>query len=358
MRTAASVLLALSVAAPAVSADEGYTVRLARPRKVGDTYRLDARGMHRTQQRVTVGGRVVGDEDKQHSVHLVAVAAVLAVDTKSSATRIEYRIESLRASAHGQAEEEVLPAGRKVVAESKNGDTIFTTDDAVPLTPEAVEILKVVISAHVPESPTDDDIFGTSARKRVGDTWGIHAATAARDLAKSGLSVTPEDLRGTVRLAGVREVGGVKALEVAGQLRSDKIGLAAPQGGIQVEKTLMEGDFIGLVPADPQSRVMLSDSFHMRFSAQMGSQKPDTGERITVSISMEMSLENSFSPVKTESQSLSMADAPRMASASISTSISGEMSFETSIIVDAGRMLPNTSPWARPIASHREMSVT
>jgi hypothetical protein len=338
MRSAASVLLLLSLAAPALSADESYTVRLVRPKKVGDTYRVDAQGMRRNQQRITVGGRLVGEEDKKHSVHLVAVATVLAVDTKSSATRIEYRLESLRASAPGQAEEEVLPAGRKVVAEAKNGDTAFTTDSPVPLTPEAVEALKVVISAHVPESPTDDDIFGTNRKKQVGDTWGINAATAARDLAKSGLSVTPEDLKGTVRLAGVREAGGIKALEVMGQLSSDKIGLAAPQAGIQVEKTLMEGDFSGLVPADPQSHVMLSDGYHMRFSAQMGSKKPDTGEKITVEISMEMSLENSFSPAKTEVQSLARMDAPRMASSSLSTSISGEMSFETSTIVRAGRI--------------------
>ena len=358
MKTAGWVLLALSVAAPLLSADESYTVRLARPKKVGDTYRLDARGMHHTQQRLTVGGRLVGEEDKKHSVHLVAVATVLAVDTKSSATRIEYRIESLRASSPGQSEEEVLPAGRKVVAESKNGDTAFTTDSAVPLTPETVETLKMVISAHVPESPTDDDIFGTTARKKVGDRWGINAATAARDLAKSGLSVSAEDLNGSVHLAGVREAGGVKALQVSGQLRSDKIGLAAPQAGVQVEKTLMEGEFSGLVPADPESRVLLSDSFHMRFSAQMGSRKADTGEKITVDISMEMSLENSFSPAKAEAQSLSITDAPRIASASISTSISGAMSFETSTIVDAGRMFLKISPWARPIASHWDMSVT
>jgi len=298
MKTARWILLVVSVAAPAVAADESYSVRLARPKKVGDTYRLDAKGMHRTQQRIIVGGQLVGEEDKKQSVHLVAVATVLAVDTKSSATRIEYRIESLKASSSSLAEEEVLPAGRRIVAESKNGDTAFTTDSPVPLTPEAVEALKVVISAHVPESPTDDDIFGTNAKKHVGDTWGINAATAARDLAKSGLSVTAEDLKGTVRLASVREAGGIKALEVSGDLRSDKIGLAAPQGGILVEKTLMEGDFSGLVPADPQSRVQLSDTFHMRFSAQMGGRKPDTGEKITVDISMEMSLENSFSPVK------------------------------------------------------------
>ena len=46
------------------------------------------------------------------------------------------------------------------------------------------------------------------------------------------------------------------------------------------------------------------------------------------------------------------------ASASISTSISGSMRLETSTIVEAGRMLPKTSPWAWPISFQSAMRVT
>jgi hypothetical protein len=47
-----------------------------------------------------------------------------------------------------------------------------------------------------------------------------------------------------------------------------------------------------------------------------------------------------------------------MASASTSTRISGEMSRLTSTKLVAGRMLPNTSPCTRPMASHAPMSTT
>ncbi len=47
-----------------------------------------------------------------------------------------------------------------------------------------------------------------------------------------------------------------------------------------------------------------------------------------------------------------------MASASISTSITGSMSRLTSTMVVAGRMVPKNSPCARPTSSHWEMSVT
>ena len=45
--------------------------------------------------------------------------------------------------------------------------------------------------------------------------------------------------------------------------------------------------------------------------------------------------------------------APITASASISTSISGEMSRRTSTIAVAGRISRNTSPCTRAIGSHR-----
>ena len=47
-----------------------------------------------------------------------------------------------------------------------------------------------------------------------------------------------------------------------------------------------------------------------------------------------------------------------MASASISTSISGETNPLTCTIAVAGRILPKNSPWARPIFSHSAMFVT
>ena len=46
------------------------------------------------------------------------------------------------------------------------------------------------------------------------------------------------------------------------------------------------------------------------------------------------------------------------ASASISTSISGEISLLTSTMLVAGRISPKNSPWARPAFSHSAMLVT
>ena len=124
-RKTASLILLLLSAASAILAAEDYAILLSRPEKVGDRYRIDAKGRSRQQQRISLGGKAAGNDDKQLEVHLVALATVLAVDDKLEASRVEYRVESCRQSSSGKTEE-VVPPGTKVLAESRNGETTLS----------------------------------------------------------------------------------------------------------------------------------------------------------------------------------------------------------------------------------------
>lgn len=306
MRTIGLFLLALALAAPTLSADESYVIRLMRPRRVGDRYRLDAKGTDRKRQRMTVGGQPAGTEEREVSVHLIAAATVLQVDSASNPIRIEYRIETCQRSSQGKTEE-VLPAGHKVIAVSRDGKTVFTSGGDPPLDAAAREALGLVISAHAPDSPSDDEIFGARDRKRVGDKWGINAAAAARNLSKNGVLASAADLDGGVQLVRVRTVGPVKALEISAHLRVKEWKVPAPEG-TTVERAGMEADLTGLFPADPRSVSQLSDKLGIRMNVLMVGRKPDTGEKIEIDVSMEMTLENSYSPIPAEPKSQSRLD--------------------------------------------------
>lgn len=290
-RTAGLTLFLLAAAASALAADD-YAILLTRPEKVGDRYRIDARGKSRQQQQITVGGKAAGNDDKQLEVHLVALATVLAVDEKLEASRVEYRVESCSQSSSGKTEE-VIPPGTKVVADSKGGETSFTIGGR-PVPPDVEEALKVVVSVHSSDSPTDDEIFGTRERKRIGEKWGIQAADAAHSLSRSGLHISADNLKGSVQIDGLRTLDAVKALEISAHIRADKVGLDAPQG-MKVESGVLEADLSGLVPVDPKSRVRLSDKMQMRMRVRVGGQKPETGEKVTLEVSMELSIENNYS---------------------------------------------------------------
>lgn len=291
-KAAALIPLLLAAAASSAVAADDYAIVLTRPEKVGDRYRIDARGKSRQQQRISLGGKAAGNEDKQLEVHLVALATVLAVDQKLEASRVEYRIESCRQSSSGKTEE-VLPPGTKVLAESRDGETRFTVAGR-PVPPEVEEALKVVISVHSSDSPTDDEVFGTHERKRVGDKWGIHAADAAQNLSRSGLHVSADDLKGTVRLDGLRTLDAIQALEISAHIRADKMSIDTPQG-MRIESGLLEADLSGFVPVDTKSRERLSDKMQMRMTVRVGGQKPETGEKMTLEVSMELSIENNYS---------------------------------------------------------------
>lgn len=299
MKAARWVLPVLLAWAPAVSAADDYVIRLTRPSKVGDRFHIDTKGTTREQERITVGDQVQKD-DNDMSVHLVAAATILAIDPKADATRIEYLIESCQKTADGKTEE-VLPAGRRVVAESNaEGETMFTVDGD-PALEDISKALSVVISAHTPGTPSDDEIFGTPERKRVGDTWSIHAETTAAFLSKTGLKVSPENLKGTVSLDAVKTVGGVKALALTARLNARGMVMDLPDF-MQLEKSSMTGEFTLLAPADPEVSNLLPNRITMQITFRAKGQKPDTGSPVSIEETMDVSVENSYQALKPEPQ--------------------------------------------------------
>lgn len=292
MKIASRLFLALLLPVSALSAADDYVIRFTRPSKIGDRFRLDAKGTTRESERITVGGQVQTDE-KDLSVHLIAAATVLAVDSRSDATRIEYVIQTCEKTEGGKTEQ-VLAAGRKVIAESDaQGKTEFTVDGD-PALDDISKALGVVISAHTPGSPTDDDIFGTTERKKVGDTWSINTRTAATYLSKAGLGVSADNLKGTVSLDAVKTVGGVKALSLTTHMSAEGMTMELPEF-LQIEKSSMAGEFTSLVPVDPEAENLLPNKIKMTIDVLLRGQKPDTGSSVTIEEKMEMSVENTYS---------------------------------------------------------------
>jgi hypothetical protein len=286
---------------PAVSlfaAGDDYVIRFTRPAKVGDRSRVEMTGTTRERERITIGGQVQ-KEEKDLAVHMIAVESVLAVDSSSTPSRVEYLVQTCQRTSAGKTEE-LLAAGHKVVAETNaEGDTVFTVDGD-PALEDIAKALGLVISIHRPSSPTDDDIFGTKERKRVGDTWNIDSAAAAADLSKTGLMVSAEALKGTVSLTGVRSVDAVKALDVTAKLRAEGFAMA---GGdlpewLQVEKSSLAGDLKVLVPADPDAPNSLPGKLQMQIVVLLKGEKPDTGSPVTIEETMEMSMENATLPMR------------------------------------------------------------
>ena len=291
-----AAVTALAVAWPAGAAPEAtYAIRLARAQTVGSRFAVSVKGRQHKKERVTMAGRVVTDTDTTVDVEVDAYAEVLAVDGKQQGTRMSYTIDRAQRTEKAQTTA-LLARGRVVVVEHKDGHAVFTIDGERP--PRNIEeALGIVISAHEPNSATDDEIFGTKDRKRVGDEWGINTEAAAKDFTSRGVKIEPQNITGATKLVAAKTHEGVKVVELTGKLRIANMSLPLPAGA-QVERSQVEALFWGLFPQDPKATRRVAESMLLKTGFAVRMKKPDTGEEVVVEALVEQGHQAKFAPVK------------------------------------------------------------
>jgi hypothetical protein len=292
----AAAAVALAVAWPAGAAPEAtYAIKLARPQAVGSRYPVAVKGRQHKKERVSMAGRVVTDTDTTMDVEVDAIAEVLAVDGKQQGIRMAYTIERAQKTEKAQTTE-LLARGRVVVVEHKGGRATYTVDgERAPRNIE--EALGVVISAHEPNAATDDEIFGTRDRKKIGDEWGINAEAAAKDFTSKGVKIEPQNIQGSTKLVAAKSRDGVKVVELTGKLSISQITLPLPAGA-QVEKSFVEALFWGLFPQDTKAPRRVTESMMLKTGFRVRMQKPDSGEEVVVEALVEQGHEAKFGAIK------------------------------------------------------------
>ncbi len=214
---AAVVVLAAAVAAaPAVPAapPQDYAVRLARPAAAGQK-RL-AVGSLETDDRLAGARSGVPSDQRQTSVIRYVVATeILEVSARGNAQRATLTVRRLTKESGG-AKLELARPGEVVTARLAGRERVFEMQGA-RLAPDLQQALGAAVPLRADDEPTDDDLFGTAQRRRVGESWAANGELFAR-LGASNLSFDPKDAAGTVTLEGVKPVHGVPCLEVRWKL--------------------------------------------------------------------------------------------------------------------------------------------
>lgn len=144
----------------------------------------------------------------------------------------------------------LLPVGAVVVAVRAGAKTEFTAADA-PVAPDVARALGLLVTLESDQGTNDDAIFGTAARKQVGDSWPIDAAAAAADAAaKGGLKIDAANISGTTTLDRVVK----DALQVSAVMTMKDVGIPLPPGMI-VSSSEFKAMYWASLPIDPGKRV-------------------------------------------------------------------------------------------------------
>jgi hypothetical protein len=227
---------------------EDYPIKLSRPAKVGDKSQVQVTfTVNRSNSAKVEGADDVKEDKSSFKVDLAGVSETLAVDSHGEETKFTITIDKC-VKTDGDKTADLIPKGHVLVAESKDKETEFTLKDG-ELSDEAKDALKSAIHAHVPDEPTDDEIFGTTERKKPGDTWPIHADALVKVLKRSDVKVDPKDISGTVKLVGSATHDGVPVLHIECDFEVRNLKVPAPAGGEQTQG-LFRGSFAGMFPQD------------------------------------------------------------------------------------------------------------
>ncbi len=233
---------------PAAAPARDYAVRLTHPAAAGEK-RLAVGSMSSDDR---LSGSRDGEPREEHqtgTIRYVVATEILEVSPKGNAVRATLTVRRLVKESGGVSLELAKP-GSVIGARLAGRERIFELMGA-RVAPDLQQALAAAVPLRADDEPTDDDLFGTSQRRRVGDSWPANAELFARFGAAS-MTFDPKDVAGSVTLAAVRPVDGHPCLEVRWKLDARR-GSFKP-GGLPPGFTGTAGSLSvtgsALVPAD------------------------------------------------------------------------------------------------------------
>jgi hypothetical protein len=292
------LLFASALLAQTAPAAKDYAIKLHRPLKVGQKFAFSASGTTKGCMAQTLDGKTRKQEE-EHSAELVGVEEILAVDEKGGVTKVAITVEKC-VKIEGEAKTEAIPKGKTVIGQKVNGKKEWRVkDDPDPLSRDAVDVLELLVTLKAATEATDDDVFGTTARQKVGDSWPVNAEAAAKDLKRLAPDLDKSDISGQVKLRGLMTVGGVECLEVTAELAVKNVAPPGLPAGVKAEKAEMKAELTIALPTDP-SLPRLREAGAMTFVSVLKGKVGQEAKDMTVEITKETRTKTETTPVKVE----------------------------------------------------------
>jgi len=211
---ALSSLILLSAAS--LPADD-YIIKMHQPLKAGQRYKLTAAGSDSTAEFLSSGPESAKRQTEEIKVEMESVVTVLAVNANGLPKKESHTIVKFL---HGTKKTPLIPAGTKVVTSLSGKKTLFEVGGRPANIAENKHLSLVAQLSS--DGPTDDDIYGSRARKKTGESWPINSTLATRyldsTLAPAGLKVA--SLSGKTIFQKVLQDGGTNVFHMRIDLKA------------------------------------------------------------------------------------------------------------------------------------------
>jgi hypothetical protein len=271
---------------------QDYEIRLTRDARIGQKYELTSSTTNYEQMTMAYQGQVPQESTSSIAAELEGTVTVLDIDSLKRATKLNMIISKFLVSRNEGKEEEALPKGSQVVAQLRKGSQEFLIDGH-KASKNMTQILNLLFSLSKTDT-TDDDIFGTKDRKKIGDNWPINNIKAAADLFEKA-EIYPEYVKGTTTIERMVEIDDIKCLHIRANVDISEVAPPLPPG-IAVEQSAISATYSGDFPID-LSLDGLADEMVFSLSVEgYGKFEPEAPE-VTMSVRMKQSREAKRKPL-------------------------------------------------------------
>ena len=250
---AAVLLLAGAFAEAAADKDLAFSIRMHRESRPGDKFRLAVKASMQMVSEHRVG-ELVEKDNEAFDTDFSGRITVLEITKGGGKKKVAIVIENFLIT-EDKFRFVALPKGTRLIASLKNREVMIAEalegrDDGKPMAAGIeLDALRQVISLDNEGDVTDDDIFGSKKKQRVGDKWPVNKAKAIEDFRKDRIRIKAIGFKGETGLTGVVKVRGIECYSLKGSFDAKGFRPPIPQG-FRVKASGLTARYSGSFPVD------------------------------------------------------------------------------------------------------------
>ncbi len=176
-----------------------YSINLHRPYTAGQRFRLTNDATREETIHGTLGEQLVDHQQHSTTIRITAIVEVLGVTPDRSPAALRYTVESASLSVDGAQGAFLEPGAVIEVQTAATADAAVVSVNGQPAPAELLRELRTVLTLNH-GSASEDELFGTTTPRAVGETWQPDFSTIASDLARRTFLVDPARMTGAMRL--------------------------------------------------------------------------------------------------------------------------------------------------------------
>jgi len=278
-----------------------YSIRMARPVKAGERFKVSARAAVLTK---TVR-EVEKVPDQQDEVNLACKVSgeltVLAVTTKGMPSELSLKIDTAETFDDGEPAE-IFSTGDVIALKKGADDNVATVNGEEPDDQQA-ELIDVLMSVAGDDEATDDEAFGTADQKKVGDEWTAHRDVLAHEMARQDIrGLKPADLNAYAKLLTTTTLDGEPAIRISCDMSFDnqKARMRKLGDGMKAENVSAEVHSEVDLPVNVASTATRAKATTKFSILAKGTIQDDEGQTVPVHVSMDRrtAIDASETPIK------------------------------------------------------------